>query len=377
MTSIVPRAVRAAAFTFAIVAAPAVSAQDNGRGLFGGIFSQDQRPPQPVGQANDADLIVRTDRLERQLRELTGAIEQLQYRNQQLEQLVKRLQEDTEFRFQELGSKGAARSPAPPVRPQAPAALGPVAPARRSDVVEPNDGLTAGTGRRSDAFDPAANPAAPGAPRVLGSLPGAAAESVSRNPPPVIEGPPDTPAARAGSSPNLSTLGANAAGDPAGRVPGAASSGSVLPPPPPRNPNATGAQVAAVEPPSNTPKDTYDLAYGYVLRKDYALAEDGFRTFLRKFPGDRLVGDANYWLGESMFQRQRYRDSAELFLAVTTKFESSSRAPDALLRLGQSLVALGEKEAGCAALGEVGRKYPRASVSLKQGVDREQKRAHC
>ena len=174
MTSIVPRAVRTAAFAVAIVAAPAVSAQDGGRGLFGGIFSPDQRPPQPVGQANDVDLIVRIDRLERQLRELTGAIEQLQYRNQQLDQLVKRLQEDTEFRFQELGSKGAARTPAPPVRPQPPAALGPLAPARRSDALEPNDGLTAGTGRRSDAFDPAANPNAPGAPRVLGSLPGAA-----------------------------------------------------------------------------------------------------------------------------------------------------------------------------------------------------------
>ncbi|MGP0091504.1 MAG: tol-pal system protein YbgF [Xanthobacteraceae bacterium] len=321
---------------------------------------------------------MRIDRLERQLRELTGTIEQLQYRNQQLEQLVKRLQEDTEFRFQELGSKGtgAARTAAPPLRPQASAAQTPAGPARRSDMVEPSDGPTAGTGRRSDAFDPGANPTAPGAPRVLGSLPGAAGpESVSRNPPPVIEAPPDVP--RAGAPANLSPLGANAAGDPAARVPGAPTPANLLPPPPPRNPNATGAQVAAVEPPSNTPKDTYDLAYGYVLRKDYAAAEDGFRIFLRKYPGDRLVGDANYWLGESMFQRQRYRDAAELFLAVTTKFESSSKAPDALLRLGQSLVALGEKEAGCAALGEVGRKYPRASVTLKQGVDREQKRAHC
>jgi tol-pal system protein YbgF len=378
MTSIVPRVVRAAAFVCAVVVAPAASAQDSGRGFFGGIFPQDQRPPQPVGQASDADSVVRIDRLERQLRELTGTIEQLQYRNQQLEQLVKRLQEDTEFRFQELGSKGAgaARTAAPPLRPQAPAAQAPAGPARRSDVVEPSDGPTAGTGRRSDAFDPGANPTAPGAPRVLGSLPGAAGpESVSRNPPPVIEAPSDVP--RAGAPANLSPLGANAAGDPAARVPGAPTPANLLPPPPPRNPNATGAQVAAVEPPSNTPKDTYDLAYGYVLRKDYAAAEDGFRIFLRKYPGDRLVGDANYWLGESMFQRQRYRDAAELFLAVTTKFESSSKAPDALLRLGQSLVALGEKEAGCAALGEVGRKYPRASVTLKQGVDREQKRAHC
>jgi tol-pal system protein YbgF len=373
MSSIVPRAAQAVAFACAIVVGPALWAQDGGRGLFGGIFSQD-RPPQPVGQASESDLVVRIDRLERHIREMTGTIEQLQYRNQQLEQLVKRLQEDTEFRFQELGSKGAARTPAPAVRPQAPAAQGPMAPARRSDVSEPSEGPTAGTGRRSDAFDPIANPTAPGAPRVLGSVPAAGGpEAVSRNPPPVIEAPPEVPIARGGSSPSLAALGA---GDPAARAPGT-SPGSVLPPPPPRNPNATGAQAAAVEPPSNTPKDTYDLAYGYVLRKDYALAEDGFRTFLRKFPGDRLVGDANYWLGESMFQRQRYRDAAELFLAVTTKFETSSKAADALLRLGQSLVALGEKEAGCAALGEVGRKYPRASVGLKQGVDREQKRARC
>ena len=52
-------------------------------------------------------------------------------------------------------------------------------------------------------------------------------------------------------------------------------------------------------------------------------------------------------------------------------------APDALLRLGQSLAALGEKEAACASLGEVTRKFPRASTSLKQSVEREQKRVRC
>jgi len=48
-----------------------------------------------------------------------------------------------------------------------------------------------------------------------------------------------------------------------------------------------------------------------------------------------------------------------------------------LLRLGQSLAALKEKEAACAAFGEVGRKYPRASSGIKQAVDREQKRERC
>jgi tol-pal system protein YbgF len=142
------------------------------------------------------------------------------------------------------------------------------------------------------------------------------------------------------------------------------------------SPDRGGAQVATL-PPSNSPKDTYDLAYGYILRKDYALAEDSFRLFLRHYPNDRLAADAQYWLAESLFQRQRYRDAAEIFLNVSTKFETAAKAPDSLLRLGQALAALGEKEAACASLAEVGRKYPRASVSVKQGVDREQKRVRC
>ena len=64
------------------------------------------------------------------------------------------------------------------------------------------------------------------------------------------------------------------------------------------------------------------------------------------------------------FIYEQYRDAAEAFLAVSTKYETTARAPDALLRLGQSLAALGEKEAACASLGEVLRKYPRASASV-------------
>jgi tol-pal system protein YbgF len=149
-----------------------------------------------------------------------------------------------------------------------------------------------------------------------------------------------------------------------------------LPPPPPRNTSSTG-MLAAVQPPSQSPQDQYDLAYGYLLRKDYALAEAAFETFLKQHPGDRRAAEATYWLGESLFQRQRYRDAAESFLTVTTKHDKSGKAPEALYRLGQALAALGENEAACAALAEVGRKYPRASAGVKQGVEREQKRVRC
>jgi tol-pal system protein YbgF len=325
------------------------------------------------------------------MRQLTGAIEQLQYRNQQLEQQVRKLQEDTEYRFQEVG-RGQRPAPAQgrpaPVPPQAapavpgrrsdlePAALPPPSPPQQQAALPPAPPVQAG---RRDVFDPSANPNAPGVPRPLGSPDSAA-------PPPVQTvrdadddiPPVGAPGGRQAGAPlDLSTLSSQAANDPSlGAPQPPPQAGGLLPPPPPRNPNATGA-TAAVMPPSAAPRDAYDLAYGYVLRKDYALAEDTFRDFLKKNPSDARVPEAHYWVGETLYQRQRYRDAAESFLSVSTKYEQSPKAPEALLRLGQSLAALKEKEAACATFGEVGRKYPRASQNVKATVQREQKRVGC
>jgi len=136
-------------------------------------------------------------------------------------------------------------------------------------------------------------------------------------------------------------------------------------------------ESASVAPPTDSAKDSYDLGYGYMLRKDYALAEDTFQGFLKKYPTDRRAAEAEFWLGESLFQRQRYDVAAQSFLDMSTKYGSHVKAPDALLRLGQSLAALKQKEMACATFAEVGRKYPKAATSVKQGVEREQKRVQC
>jgi tol-pal system protein YbgF len=299
-------------------AAPEYSSQDRSGPDRGG---PDRSGQDRTAQISGPDLVVRLDRLENQIRQLTGIIEQLQYRNQQLEAQIRRMQG-----LQGMQDDSAPRLSSPP-RPQS--------------VPVPSSPVAAGTpGRRGDAFDPSQNPNAPGAPQSLGSI-----NSASQ-------------------PPTVADAGGYPVGAPGGR-----------PLDPPRNPSA-GGQVATL-PPSQSPRDEYDLAYGYVLRKDYALAEDGFRNFLSRYPNDRLAGDATYWFGESLFQRQRFRDAAEAFLNVSTKYESNAKAPDALLRLGQSLAALGEKEAACASLGEVLRKFPRASAGVKQGVEREQKRVRC
>ncbi|WP_369721429.1 MULTISPECIES: tol-pal system protein YbgF [unclassified Bradyrhizobium] len=315
-----------------------------------------------LAQSDDADPEIRIERLENQLRQLTGQNEELQFRNRQLEDRLRQL---------EGGAPGQA--PAQPNVAAVPPAQ--IAPAyRQQQAAQPNYeqpqiGSPApivqeqpapgapGMRRRGDAFDPSQTPNAPGAPRALGG-----------GQQPLSAG---APGGRGAGEPlDLNNTG--------GRYPQAAAPAQpAYPLAQPGYPQPAAGGELATLPPSATPRDEFDLGIGYMQRKDYALAEQTMKNFAQKYPSDPLLGDAQYWLGESYFQRQQYRDSAEAFLAVTTKYDKSAKAPDALLRLGQSLAALKEKEAACAAFGEVGRKYPRASGGVKAAVDREQKRVKC
>jgi tol-pal system protein YbgF len=354
MITLMLRWLTATALVGALCVASAASAQESSSPLsaIGRMFGQ--KPSQTTGQEEaegpTTEQVLRIERLEAQIRQMTGTIEQLQYRNQQLENQVR-------------AAGGVAG--VQPVQPPPPGARPPLQSAP-VPVTSPPPPPPPATGRRSDVFDPAQNPNAPGVPRPLGSMPNEPPPIVTAEPPVGVPG-----GRRAGAPLDLSTL----SGVP-GAEPGVPPESGALPPPPSRNLSATGA-VAAVAPPSESPKDIYDLGYGYVLRKDYALAEDTFHAFLKKYPSDRRAADAEFWLGESLFQRQRYDAAAQAFLDLSTKHSSHAKAPEALLRLAQSLSAMKQKEMSCATLAEVGRKYPKAPATVKQGVEREQKRAHC
>ncbi len=193
--------------------------------------------------------------------------------------------------------------------------------------------------RRSDAFDPGAAPTAPGAPRNLGS--------------------------------------ANA--DPAPAPRAALPSGAMETGPVSLDPLTPSASANPAQPTSapGTPKGDYDFAKSFLDRGDYEIAEGSFREFLRAHPKDRLAADAVFQLGESFFRRNRHREAAERYLTVTTDYAKSARAAEAMLKLGMALRGMGATQEACGTYSEVGRKYPNASASIKQAVDRERKRAQC
>jgi tol-pal system protein YbgF len=321
----------AAVLALALAASPAF-AQDRGPGFLDNLFNRGEQGGQPQQQQDEgsaAEVMTRLNRIEGALRQLTGTIEELQHRNQMLEQQVQQLQQRA----------GLSPQGAPPGAPAMPPP-GPVA-------APPTQIAPGPAGRpRSDVFDPNRQPNAPGAPRPLGGETAAA-----------------PPQQAPGAPLDLSTM-ANTQGS----VPPAGA--------PPRAAAGAGGQLATL-PPSASPQDEFDMAYGYVLHKDYGLAVQAFRDFLRRHPDERLVPDAQYWLGDALFRQQQYREAAEAFLAVSTKYEHSGKAPDALLKLGQSLAELHQKEAACATLAQVGRKYPQASAGVKRAAQEQLKKQHC
>ncbi|QCK88443.1 tol-pal system protein YbgF [Phreatobacter aquaticus] len=301
----------------------------------------------PAKAQSGADLIDRIQRLEAQIRSMNGMLEQSQFRIRQLEDQQRRTQADLEFRLNELESqRGGAARPGQ-ARPAQPGG----APAQQQP------------GRRSDAFDPSAQPAAPGQPRDLGGIPGANAA-----PPRVAGGAQPGGAGGAAQPLDLGQLSGQVAADPSLEPRGPAGGGAQ---PPTLGPSGTQPIIAS------SPRQEYDQATAMVNRREYEQAEIALRGFLAAHPRDRLVGDATHQLGETMYLRRQYREAAEQFLKVSTDYPRSARAPSSLLRLGQSLNALGEREAACAAYAEFNRKFPNAGQQTKQAVANEQRRASC
>ncbi|MBV1885882.1 MAG: tol-pal system protein YbgF, partial [Parvibaculaceae bacterium] len=125
------------------------------------------------------------------------------------------------------------------------------------------------------------------------------------------------------------------------------------------------------------PKQAYKQAFNTLQRGEYDVAEASFTQFLKSYPSDDLAGNAQYWLGESYYVRGAYKQAAQSFLKGYTTYSASPKAPDSLLKLGMTLVRLGQTDAACGTLGELNRRFPSAPPAINQRAQLERQRAGC
>ena len=146
----------------------------------------------------------------------------------------------------------------------------------------------------------------------------------------------------------------------------------------------TAASVVTSEPekresllPNKPAKVQYDFALSFMKVGDYETAEFALKEFIDKNKDHDLAGNAQYWYGETFRIRQLYSDAATAYLDGYQNYPKSKKAPDNLLKLGITMVQLGEKDEGCNMIAGIKKQYPKASKSVLQKAQYEQKKFKC
>jgi tol-pal system protein YbgF len=129
--------------------------------------------------------------------------------------------------------------------------------------------------------------------------------------------------------------------------------------------------------PDEVPEKQYEIAISFLKVGDYNTAERAFREFVITNPEHELAGNAQYWYAETFRIRQLYTDAASAYLEGYQKYPKGDKAPINLLKLGISLVQIGEKDQGCLMIIGVKKQYPKANQSVLQKAKYEEKKFEC
>ena len=125
------------------------------------------------------------------------------------------------------------------------------------------------------------------------------------------------------------------------------------------------------------PVEQYEFATSFLKVGDYSTAERAFREFVLSNPDHELAGSAQYWYAETFRIRQLYTDAASAYLEGYQKYPKGKKAPINLLKLGVSMVQIGEKDQGCKMINGVELQYPNANQSVIQKAKYESKKFEC
>ncbi len=288
-----------------------------------------QKTPLLKVQSNE---VGRIGQLEEQIRQLNGRIEEMSFQLLQMQEQIRKFQEDNEFRFQDLeGGKSGSTKKSQIETPRTNDTASATAPATDDQAAaDPNAGLGSDTNAGANNGTP---------PSTLGQI----IFDDAGNP--------------VGANQDTSSLEQT--------LPGVDTGINQTP--------ETQQQSASLD----NPGDLYQSAYGHVLTGDYSTAENEFRSYLEAFPKGEKAADASFWMGEAQYSQGKFNDSAKTFLDAHQAYSKSPKAPEMLLKLGMSLAALDNKDTACATLREVNKRYPKASSAVKAKVTSEQSRLAC
>ncbi|MEH6462448.1 MAG: tol-pal system protein YbgF [Shewanella psychromarinicola] len=97
------------------------------------------------------------------------------------------------------------------------------------------------------------------------------------------------------------------------------------------------ADATSVAAASSTLGETgsYEAAVNLVLKeRKYDEAIPAFRNFIAKYPESNYAANANYWLGQLLYNKNEFSDAKQAFSTVVSQFADSNKRGDSLVKLG-------------------------------------------
>jgi tol-pal system protein YbgF len=279
---------------------------------------------------------VRLERLEAQMRDLTGRVEEFTNQVEQVRHRVEQINSDIDVRFSQGGGAMAAGAP--------PRGGGR---ASRQDATGRTAAFASGPSDESDDDDPMRPPRKPSG--AAGLMPPGGYAPGSPTPIFGTLTPPDP----------YSDYHSGPAGAPAELTNA------------PARPGSEGAL------PRGTTAEQYNYAFGLLKQANYPAAETALKTFIDRHPKDAMAGNAQYWLGETYYARGKYMEAASTFAEGYKRYPKSAKAPDALLKLGMSLARADQKQNACVVLTQLDHDFPHPGASIKNRAATEKKRLGC
>jgi len=284
--------------------------------------------PTPIanpGSSAAVDAELRMDRLETQMRELTGRVEDAINGVEQLQRRLEQINSDIDVRLTQ--GQGQPRN----------LPLGSQAAAGFTDTGPPGPLTMRGSTPGSNAL----------VPRPPGSL---------TPPGTLVPPPPDPP-----------------------------TSGGTLTSPGPRQSTSepTNVAVGGLRPPSGgalpggSALDQYNFIQSLLKQADYPKAEEALKSFITQHPGDPLVGSAQYWLGETYYERGKYTEAARAYAEGYKRYPKGAKAADCLLKVGMALARANQKHDACVALAQLDHDFPNPGSAIKERSATEKKRLGC
>lgn len=307
-------------------------------GMQNTAFAAEPSAPIVLAQANNTDY--RVSVLEEQVRQLNGKVEELNFQLLEMQEMIRRMQEDNEFRFRQLEERSEVSSD------------------NNETVVADDDGFV-----RLEKLEPSDQQAG------TADTGGQSAVETARR---TIDGV-ELFDGESGVDSNVEGSLGTIQFDENGNIIDS-TIGEPL--------DLTAGLNAPVsnDPLASLPQDPdglYTAGFDFVQIGRYEDAETALVAFSERYQNHPRLPEARFWLGESHLGRSQYRKAAEVYLDLQKKWPNSKFGPQSLLKLGVSIAGMNQRELACATFAEVLQKYPNASRAVKRNVAFEQRAARC